>query len=161
MEIRPATPHDVPAVLPMVAQLCALHRGWDPAKYDFLDGIESMYDGWLRARATDPRSVFLVADRQGKGPVAFLVGTAEREIPIYTLREYGFIHDVWVDESYRNEGVARQLVMLAVERFRAMGLEQVRLDTAAPNEPARKLFESCGFRTSVVEMLLELRSPQG
>ena len=155
MEIRPATPDDVPAVLPMVRKLCDLHRGWDPDKYDFLEGIEEMYRGWLTSRTRDPRSVFLVADREGRGPVAFLIGTVEREIPIYRLKEFGFIHDLWVEEKYRNEGAARQMVTLAVERFREIGVKQIRLDTAAQNEPARSLFIACGFRPSVVEMLLE------
>jgi ribosomal protein S18 acetylase RimI-like enzyme len=157
MDVRPATPADVPAVLPMVRKLCELHRAWDRAKYDFVDGIEEMYRGWLTARAADPRAVFLVADRPGRGPVAFLIGTVEREIPIYRLTEFGFIHDLWVEEDYRHEGVARQLVMRAVERFGEIGVAQVRLDTAGANEVARKLFERCGFRMSVVEMLAELK----
>jgi ribosomal protein S18 acetylase RimI-like enzyme len=160
MDVRPATPQDVPAVLPMVRKLCELHRAWDPAKYDFVDGIEEMYRGWLTARSTDSRAVFLVADRPGRGPVAFLIGTVEREIPIYRLREFGFIHDLWVEEDYRHEGVARQLVMRAVERFGEIGVSQIRLDTAAANEAARRLFERCGFRTSVTEMLTQLEKPQ-
>ncbi len=156
MQIRKANPDDVPAVLPMVRKLCELHRDWDPAKYPFVEGIEKMYDGWLRVRAEDGRSVFLVAEREGKGIVGFLIGTAEREVPIYRVAEYGFIHDLWVEPEYRNEGVARQMVMLAIETFRERGMGQVRLDTAMKNEAARKLFESCGFRGSVVEMLMEL-----
>jgi ribosomal protein S18 acetylase RimI-like enzyme len=153
MDIRPATADDVPAVLPMVRKLCDLHRGWDPDKYDFEGDVEEMYRGWLTSRTRDPRSVFLVAAREGRGPVAFLIGTVEREIPIYRLKEFGFVHDLWVEEDYRNEGLARQLVMTAVERFREIGVVQVRLDTAAANDVARKLFEGCGFRTSVIEML--------
>jgi ribosomal protein S18 acetylase RimI-like enzyme len=153
MDIRPATPDDVPAVLPMVRKLCDLHRGWDPDKYDFEDGIEEMYRGWLTARARDARSVFLVADREDRGPVAFLIGTVEREIPIYRLTEFGFVHDLWVEEDYRNEGLGRQLVMAAVARFREIGMKQIRLDTAAANDVARRLFEGCGFRVSVIEML--------
>jgi ribosomal protein S18 acetylase RimI-like enzyme len=156
MDIRPATPEDVPFVTPMVRKLCELHRSWDPAKYDFREDVQDMYDSWLRSKARDPRAVFLVADRAGKGPVAFLIGTAEREIPIYRLAEFGFVHDLWVEPDYRNEGVARQMVMAAVEKFREMGMTQVRLDTAAANDPARKLFESCGFRHSAVEMLLQI-----
>ena len=48
------------------------------------------------------------------------------------------------------------MVMLAVERFREIGVAQVRLDTAAPNEVARGLFAACGFRPSTREMLLEI-----
>ena len=156
MQIRPATPGDVTAVLPMVRKLADLHREWDPDKYSFLDEVERMYDGWLRKRATDARSVFLVADREGRGPVAFLIGTAEREIPIYKLTEFGFVHDLWVEPEYRNEGIARQLVMQAIEAFTVMGMRQIRLDTAAKNDVARKLFERCGFRPSVTEMLIEV-----
>ena len=88
--------------------------------------------------------------------MAFLIGTTEREIPIYKIDRYGFIHDLWVDETYRNEGVARQMVMLAVEKYREIGVKQVRLETAGPNDAARKLFERCGFRVSAVSMLREI-----
>ena len=158
MEIRPAKAEDVPAVLPMVEKLCRLHESWDAAKYSFLPNIAQMYDQWLRERATHRRSVFLVAETLSpKKIVGFLIGSVEREIPIYRLKEYGFLHDLWVEPEYRHEGAARQMVMLAVEKFKEMGVEQVRLDTAAKNEAARRLFEACGFRESVREMLMEIQ----
>src|SRR5207248_5198846 len=97
-------------------------------------------------------AVFLVADRQERGPVAFLIATVEREMRIYQLAEYGFIHDLWVEEDYRNEGLGRQLVMRAIERFGEMGVKQTRLDTAAANDAARKLLASCGLPVSAMEM---------
>ncbi len=161
MNIRPATPADVPAVLPMVAKICAFHEQLDPAKYSIRPDTTSKYDGWLRARATDPRAVFLVADREtGEDPAqlaAFLIATIEKEIPIYRLNEFGFIHDLWVETDYRNEGLARQLVTLAVEQFTQLGMKQIRCDTAAKNEAARQLFIACGFRPGVTEMLIELQ----
>jgi ribosomal protein S18 acetylase RimI-like enzyme len=48
------------------------------------------------------------------------------------------------------------MVTLAVERFREIGVKQVRLDTAYANDPARGLFAACGFRPGIVEMLIEL-----
>jgi ribosomal protein S18 acetylase RimI-like enzyme len=161
MEIRPATPADVPAVLPMVQRICDLHQGWDPAKYGFRENPQEMYRSWLTERARDPRSVFLVAPHPSgtaEQLIAFLIATVEREIPIYRLREYGFIHDLWVEPEYRHEGLARSMVMLAIERFTSMGIAQIRLDTAAANDAARSLLSRCGFRISTMEMLLELRS---
>jgi ribosomal protein S18 acetylase RimI-like enzyme len=155
MNIRPASSADVPGVLPMVAKICALHEAWDPAKFGFLPNPQERYNRWLTARATDVRSVFLVAERETR-LVAFLLGSIEEEIPIYRLKEFGFIHDLWVEEEYRHEGIARQMVMLAIERFKSLGVRQIRLDTAAANDPARKLFASCGFRLSTMEMLLEI-----
>ncbi len=142
-------------MLPMVAKIAALHKGWDAAKFGYKDRPELMYKGWLSSRCDDPRSVFLVADQNGTA-VGFLVGTVETEIPIYQLKEFGFIHDIWVEADYRNEGIGRQLVMLAIEKFREMGVKQVRGDTAAANEPARNLLKSCGLRPSTTEMLIEL-----
>ena len=48
------------------------------------------------------------------------------------------------------------MVTLAVERFREIGVKQVRLNVLAGNDPARALFASCGFRPSITEMLIEL-----
>lgn len=155
MTIRPATPADVSAVTPMVTKIAALHEAWDPAKYGYKPNVSEMYRSWLTSRATDPRSVFLVAEREDR-LIAFLIATVEHEIPIYRLNEFGFIHDLWVEPEYRNEGSARQMTMLAIEKFRELGVKQVRLDTHAKNDIARALFASCGFRPSVTEMLLEL-----
>jgi ribosomal protein S18 acetylase RimI-like enzyme len=162
MIIRPATPVDVPAVLPMVASICALHELWDSAKYGFLPNPELGYQRWLSKVATSDRSVFLVAESEAATPtqpaqlVGFLVATIEREIPIYRLEEFAFIHDLWVEPEYRHAGIARQMVMMAVDSFSQKGVKQIRLDTAAPNDAARRLFASCGFRLSSTEMLIEL-----
>ncbi|QIR40580.1 GNAT family N-acetyltransferase [Tolypothrix sp. PCC 7910] len=155
MLIRPATPADVPKVLPMVAKICALHEAWDSAKYGFLPHPEQRYQNWLGRLANSNSSVFLVAEDE-ENLVAFLVATVEREIPIYRLKEFAFIHDIWVEPEYRQQGLARQMVIVAVESFEKAGIKQIRLDTAAINEAARRLFASCGFRISTIEMLMEL-----
>ncbi len=155
MELRSAKVSDVPGVLPMVAKIAALHEQWDSAKFGYEPNPENMYRNWLAGRVDDARSVFLVAEREER-LVGFLVATVETEIPIYRLKEFGFIHDIWVDPSYRNEGVGRQLVMLAIEKFRDMGVRQVRGDTAAANDAARGLLQSCGLRPSTTEMLIEI-----
>lgn len=158
MLIRRAKQSDIPAVLPMVGKICALHETWDGAKYGFLPNPAQRYESWLSKLVNGDRSIFLVAEDQSKALLAgFLVATIDREIPIYRLKEFAFIHDLWVEPEYRRSGVARQLVMQSIEQFQKMGVEQIRLDTAANNDAARKLFSECGFRPSVVEMLIELK----
>jgi ribosomal protein S18 acetylase RimI-like enzyme len=155
MEIRPATAEDVPRVVPMVRKIAAMHQELDPAKYTFRSDPGEMYRDWLADRSDDDRSVFLVADA-GERLAGFLIATVVDEIPIYHVEEVGFIHDVWVEDDYRHEGIARQLVTLCIERFRAIGVPQIRCDTAWANQAARELFTRCGFRPSTVEMLIEL-----
>ncbi len=101
---------------------------------------------------------FLVAEdeAQSNRSVGFLIATVEREIPIYRLKEFAFIHDLWVEPEYRQAGIAKQMIKLTIARFKEMGINQIRLDTADANEAARKLFFNCGFRISTIEMLVEL-----
>lgn len=155
MEIRPARVDDVDQVLPLVQKIVALHETWDAPRFAAREDASDMYDHWLRRRAEDEESVFLVGDRDGT-IVAFLIATVDDNIPIYTLERFGFVHDVWVDETYRSEGIGRSMAMLMLERFKQIGVTQVRLDTAANNESARAMFAQCGFRPSTVEMLCEL-----
>jgi ribosomal protein S18 acetylase RimI-like enzyme len=161
--VRSATVRDVPAVLPMVAKICALHEAWDAAKYGFLPNPAKLYERWLIAQVKNDRSVFLIADPQKPEQpdqlAGFLIATTESEIPIYRLQSYGFIHDLWVEPEYRQAGIARKMVEQAIAAFTQMGISQIRLDVATPNETARHLFESCGFRVSTMEMLIELPPP--
>lgn len=172
MIIRAAEASDIPQMLPMIARICVLHQAWDQAKYGFLPNPEQRYQSWLRQVIKNPRSLCLVAERStphsdpdsnpdsnpesDSALVALLIATAEQEIPIYRVKEFGFIHDLWVEEAYRREGIARQLVQRTIAHFHQMEIAQIRLDTAAPNEIARKFFSGCGFRVSMVEMLMEL-----
>lgn len=154
MTLRPATIDDVPQVLPLVKGICDLHKSWDRVRFDFRDNVVELYRSWLTERAQDERSAFFVAEREGR-LVAYCIGTIEPEIPIYWQRSCGWIHDIFVDPAYRNEGIARQLITLSVEKFKQLGIQQVRLNTAALNDTARELFKSCGFRVSTIEMLIE------
>ncbi|HEX5244632.1 MAG TPA: GNAT family N-acetyltransferase [Tepidisphaeraceae bacterium] len=159
MTIRSATPNDVPRVLPMVEKIVAFHEALDPSRFASRGSPSEKYRDWLIDRSQDPRSVFLVADvgstETAPQLAGFLVATVTREIPIYKTVEYGFIHDLWVEENFRNEGYARQMVMLAVERFHEIGVKQIRLDTAYANQAAQNLFKSCGFRPVNIEWLIE------
>jgi ribosomal protein S18 acetylase RimI-like enzyme len=155
MEIRSATVDDVDGVLPMVRKLLELHAKWDEARFAARPGVIEGYRGWLLSRTSDPRSVFLVAQPR-EALAGFLIGTVEGSIPIYRVAEFGFIHDLWVEPEYRNEGLARSMTLLALERFKSIGVTQVRLETAVANEVGRSLFASCGFRVSTQEMLCEL-----
>lgn len=160
--IRPALPADVPAVLPMVRAICDQHRVLDPDKFGFLDDIVERYAQWLPLRATDPRSVFLVAvdaTDSPNAPFGYLVGTVNEAVPIYTIREFGWIHDIWVDPAHRGQRVGQALVNTAAREFAMMGVKQLRLETAYLNDTARALFASCGFRTCAIEMLKAVTSP--
>jgi ribosomal protein S18 acetylase RimI-like enzyme len=138
----------------MVAAVCAHHHALDPDRYDYLPDDVDRNARWLPQRAADPRSVLLIAaDTDRAAPAGFLVATIEPNIPVYSTREFAFIHDLWVEPAHRSRGHGRALVTEALARFSVLGIAQIRLETAAANEPARRLFAACGFRPSSVEMI--------
>lgn len=159
--VRPATPEDVPSVLPLVRALCDLHAAKDPERFAVRPDVIERYAAWLPVRATDARSVFLVAEDEAPDAapnaapkiVGFTVGTIEPEIPIFWVPECGWIHDVYVMPEARRGGVARALVREAGVRFAAIGVKQLRMHTGVFNDAARAAFAAEGFRPSVVEML--------
>jgi ribosomal protein S18 acetylase RimI-like enzyme len=162
MPIRPALAADVPAVLPLVRALCDLHARHDPERFAVVPDVLDRYAHWLPERASDSRSVFLVAtaeaaDTPANTPagtvVGFLVGTIEPEVPIFWIPACGWIHDIYVDPAHRRRGLARALVRDAAARFAALGVKQLRLHTAMFNDQARAAFAGEGFRPCVVEML--------
>jgi GNAT superfamily N-acetyltransferase len=156
MLVRKATPADVPALLPMVRAICTLHEQRDPQRFRVLPDVLDRYASWLPQRATDPRSVFLVAQAPDGSLAGFTVGTVEPEVPIFWIPECGWIHDLWVEPQHRRSGAATALAQAAIDAFRAIGVKQVRLDTGSFNEPARAFFATLGFRPCVVEMLMPL-----
>jgi GNAT superfamily N-acetyltransferase len=155
MPVRPATHADVPAVLPLVRAICDLHTKRDPERFAVRPDVLELYAEWLPQRADDPRSVFLVAEVEGR-VVGYVVCTIEPEVPIFWVPECGWIHDVYVMPEYRARGLARALVRGAIARFGELGVKQLRLHTGAFNDDARAMFAREGFRPSVVEMLKTL-----
>jgi GNAT superfamily N-acetyltransferase len=118
-----------------------------------LPDVVERYASWLPERISDPRSLFVVAERDDASLAGYVVGTVEPEIPIFWVPECGWIHDVWVDPSERGRGVGRSLIDAAISRFKAMGVAQLRMHTGIFNDKARAMFATAGFRPSVIEML--------
>jgi len=67
----------------------------------------------------------------------------------------GKLHDVYVDDRARGQGLGEKLVREVVRRLTAKGAPRVVLMTALQNEPAQRLFKRLGFRTTMLEMTRE------
>jgi ribosomal protein S18 acetylase RimI-like enzyme len=62
------------------------------------------------------------------------------------VRRRVYLHSLFIAPSARRLGLARRLTRLALDWGRGRGATQARLEMAAPNRPARRLYESAGFR---------------
>jgi GNAT superfamily N-acetyltransferase len=154
--IRPAESRDLPALGRMGAALMRTHYAYDRQRFLAPDeGAEAGYGGFLGSQLDAEDSVVLVADVDGR--VAGYVYAGIEPLSWKELRdEAGFVHDLLVDESQRSSGVGRQLLDAAITWLKQRGMPRVVLWTAARNDGAQRLFAQRGFRSTMVEMTLEL-----
>jgi ribosomal protein S18 acetylase RimI-like enzyme len=154
--IRRATSADLEPLGRLGALLMRTHYAFDRQR--FLapgDDPEGGYAWFLETQLSDADVAVFVADRAGA-----IVGYIYVGLEKMSWRELrgpaGFIHDIVVDESARQTGVARALLSAAIDWLREQGAPRVMLWTATQNDRAQRLFEAAGFRRTMVEMTLEL-----
>lgn len=155
VRVRPATAADRPALGRYGAALMRQHHAADPRRFLTTDNPEAGYGGFLVSQLTDEETRVLVAERDGVviGYLyASLEGTSWRDL----RGPCGFVHDVYVDEAARGQGVGRRLVEAAVEWIRGHGMTEVVLWSKSGNAPAQRLFAALGFRPTLLEMTLDV-----
>jgi GNAT superfamily N-acetyltransferase len=94
-------------------------------------------DDWL-SRIAHGVSFFAYADGPGPAP-AGIVGAFEDGPGLAELVS------MWVHPQARGHGIGRALVGTVVQWARAEGHSRVHLWVTETNDPARRLYESCGF----------------
>ena len=152
--IRQARPGDEYRVAEFAIRLFDQHVEYDPERFSTfanVDGAARFY----RSRFDTPDSAVFVAEI-GDEVVGFAY--LERDELNYAelLRDGAWLHDIYVDESARAEGIGRDLINAAAEAAKRMGAKKLLLTVAAKNAVAQQVFEKAGFRRTMVEMTLNL-----
>jgi len=155
LTIRPATASDQDALGRYGAALMRQHHASDPKRFIQVERPEAGYGRYLVSQLPDRDSLVLVAEQSGQ-----VVGYVYADIEPTSWKDLrgpcGFVHDVYVDESARRHGVGRELVRAAVDWVRSRGMSQVVLWSKTGNDSAQRLFAELGFRSTMVEMTLDL-----
>jgi ribosomal protein S18 acetylase RimI-like enzyme len=156
MNIRTATPADLPALGRLGALLVRAHHDFDAKRFiPATSETEAGYSWFLGTQLEKPSICVLVADDDGVVVGYTYAGVEGRDY--MSLRgPAGILYDVVVDPSRRNNGVGRKLVEAALGFLKNHGSTQVVLSTATHNDAAQHLFESIGFRRTMIEMTTEL-----
>jgi GNAT superfamily N-acetyltransferase len=153
--IRPATQADEVALGRYGGALMRLHHELDRQRFIMVDHPEQGYGRFLVSQLGDRESLVLVAEREGE-VVGYVFAGLEPTSWKDLRAPCGFIHDVFVEADARRAGVATQLVQAAIEWVHAQGMPRVVLTSAAKNLGAQRLFESLGFRHTMVELTREI-----
>lgn len=154
--IRPATAADLPALGRLGALLVRTHHDFDAKRFISATAeTEGGYSWFLGTQLDKPTICVLAAEDAGEVIGYTYAGVEGRDY--MSLRgPAGVLYDVVVDPTHRKHGVGRQLVEAALAFLKTHGSTQVVLSTATHNAAAQRLFESVGFRKTMIEMTTEL-----
>ena len=116
---------------------------------------EQLYGSFLGGQLANPDIVVLVAEREGE-VVGYTYSGVEGNDYMSLRGPAGVLYDIVVDPAHRRQGIGRMLVEATLEALKARGAPRVVLSTAEKNTAAQRLFDSAGFRRTMVEMTKEL-----
>jgi len=156
IKIRPAAPPDLAAVGRLGALLIREHHDFDPQRFIAAPmRSEQLYSSFLGGQLANPKIVVLVAEREGE-VVGYTYSGVEGNDYMSLRGPAGVLYDIVVDPAHRRQGIGRMLVEGTLEALKARGAPRVVLSTAEKNKPAQHLFDSAGFRRTMIEMTKEL-----
>lgn len=152
--VRRAEKKDARAIAEFALKLFAQHREYDSRRFAEIASVEgaaNFYGSQTEAR----ESAVLVAEIENK-----IVGFAylQYEAIDYAnlLENAVWLHDIYIDETARRASAGKLLIEKSVEVAKELGADKLMLSVAARNEIAQKFFTNAGFRTTMLEMMLDL-----
>jgi ribosomal protein S18 acetylase RimI-like enzyme len=156
VNIRSATPADMTAIGKLGALLVRTHHDFDPRRFiAATPSTEKQYGSFLGTQLGEPNIIILVAERDGD-VLGYTYAGVEGNDYMALRGPAGVLYDIVVDPAHRRNGVGRMLLDATLEAFKARGAPRVVLSTAEQNTPAQRLFDSAGFRRTMIEMTREL-----
>jgi len=145
----------MPAVGRLGALLVRLHHEFDAKRFIAASpGTPKGYASYLSSQLEEPDVVILVAD-SGGDVIGYTYAGVEGWDYMALRGPAGALYDIVVDPAYRGNGIGRQLLTTALATLKERGAPRVVLSTAEGNDAAQHLFESAGFRRTMIEMTRE------
>jgi ribosomal protein S18 acetylase RimI-like enzyme len=155
--IRRATSADIPALGRLGALLVRAHHAFDAERFfDATPETEHGYGRFLGSQLEKRDVQVLVAEENGE-VIGYTYAGVEGYDYMALRGPAGALYDIVVDPAHRRSGVGRELLEHALAFLKSRDVPRVVLSTATQNEAAQRLFESAGFRRTMVEMTAEAR----
>ena len=130
-----------------------------PLDYEDLVPLVEKYRSFYKQEPS-PRTLQYVADRFDRREAIGWIARLDRRAIGFTICYPTFstvavapiwlLNDLYVDENYRGQGIASQLLQTAETAARDAGAARIWLRTAEDNVPAQRLYEGRGWKRDSV-----------
>ena len=152
--VRRATKADAGKIGEFSVALAEQHIGYDPVRFSRLitrDGAAAFY----ASRMESENAAVLLAEIDGR-VVGFAYMEYEPVLYAELATKVAWLHDIYVEFDSRNTGAGRELLEAVRNEAKQSGANKVLLSVSLKNVNAQQFFERNGFRTTMLEMMLEI-----
>lgn len=141
IEIRQATPEDLPALISLYEQLEDMGAAWSEVNFSPEDTHLSQQIFERLAHYPDYKVYVAQIGNKIVGTIGLLMmDSVPNGIPT------GFVENLVVNRAWRRKGVGRQLMQFAIEICRSKNCFELALFSRLGNEDAHRFYESLGLR---------------
>lgn len=150
MNIRKAKVKEIPQIAKLGIELIKYHQKIDPF-YEPAKNIEEVYNNYFRKCMYSPKSLLLVAEKDGK-IIGYALSSVILRPPVFKIREMGYIDDVFVEGEHRRCRIGRELLAELFEWFRRKKIKNIELNVHTKNVVGKKAWEKYGFKEYCVKL---------
>lgn len=159
LNIRPATPDDYEALLPLFLGLRTFSRAGHSDPGDDFDSVlvaSREYLHEILARGADSRT--LLATSADGDLAGYLIAVVHPPNPLTSSGAVrtGLIDELFVAEAARGSGAAGELMLAGEDWFREQGAERVEVGAYAWNSDALAFYKHHGFAPSTITLTKNL-----
>jgi RimJ/RimL family protein N-acetyltransferase len=145
------------------ADLFAIERLWH-ALYEhqkrhgmFLEVSPDSFKDWAESmKVTLGRFTCLVVAEWHGETIGFVAGRLKTLPPYFGGFTVGFISEVFVSETHRKQGLAREMLDLVTQWFSTQRVHRIELQVLVDNSGARQVYRELGWKEELIQMVWEL-----
>ena len=139
---------DREAVNAMAREVHAMHVAWRPDIYEMVEELypEDRFQEAIRARQ------LYVAKRDGLVLGYVLVKIRDHDWPGVVRRKVMLVDEICVEESWRNQGIGKQMMLEVRALARAFRCTDLQLGVYPQNDSGVVFYQKCGFTIQSITM---------
>jgi ribosomal protein S18 acetylase RimI-like enzyme len=155
IRIRTAKDSDIAALAEFGLALANVHVEIDDRRFVLPErGIHAFFE-FFKVELGRPETILIIAEEQST-PVGYAFVRMEPASIEALCETSAWLHDVYVDPSFRGRGAGQRLVLAAIESAKQLGSSNFMLGVSPANTQARQFYERLGLRATMIEMRLDL-----
>ncbi|MBR9683374.1 GNAT family N-acetyltransferase [Candidatus Woesearchaeota archaeon] len=147
--IKKAEKEDIGNLIKLWQGMRQYHEKIATEKDAFYDQIEknknTIWKKFIKKSIKDKNSLILIAYDKGK-PVAYCILLIKQNIPVFKIKKYGYISDIYVEKNYRGKGMGKKLMDISVGFFKKNRIKFMELSVKHNNKSSIKFYQKYGLK---------------